>query len=180
MFSTLNEFLNLNLCLLCILWYSIRGRYRKEWKKSREKELIILTGLRETVTGGKRRPQGESSPSERYTQVGGAEREKGGGSEGQGLSWGSGGRTHTGWKTGPHWTGCVLRGHRRGGQGGDRWRWPAFTLAPRSLWWGVYTLSVGTCRQQENLEFENVQYRKLQNLFTILKLYILTFLQFLN
>lgn len=35
------------------------------WERSREKELIILTGPRETVTGGKRRPQMERSPRER-------------------------------------------------------------------------------------------------------------------
>ena len=100
------------------LTYSIRGRYRKEWKNSREKKLIILTGLRETVTGGKKRPQGERSPGERYNQVGGEEREKGGGSVGQCVPGAQGGAHGTGGRTGSHWKaeGRASRGAGGGGQ----------------------------------------------------------------
>ena len=100
------------------LIYSIRGRYRKEWKKSREKELITLTGLRETVTGGKRVPQRERSPGERYHQVGGEEREKGGGSVGQCVPGAQGGAHSTGGEMGSHWK--AGWGARRGAGGGGQ------------------------------------------------------------
>lgn len=100
------------------------------WERSREKELIILTGPRETVTGGKRRPQMERSPRERAqpNRWGG---ERGGWACGPVLLLEFKGE-HT--AQGERWdlTGRCGCSAVTGGQGkkGNWWQWPAFTLVP--------------------------------------------------
>lgn len=110
------------------------------WERSREKELIILTGPRETVTGGKRRPQMERSPRERAqpNRWGG---ERGGWPVGRCFYWSSRESTQHRVKDGISLEGVdALRsqeGRERRGTGGSgqlsHW-------CPWALWWGVHTL----------------------------------------
>ena len=125
------------------------------WERSREKELIILTGPRETVTGGKRRPQAERSPRERpQPNRWGGEREREDGSVGQCLYWSSRESTQHRVKDGISLEGLNAlrsqegRARRATGGSGQLSHW-----CPWSLWWGVHTLSVGMFRQQENMKF---------------------------
>ena len=75
------------------------------WERPRKTKFSILTGPRETVTGGMRRPQGEISARQwALSSRWGGEREKG--------------RMALRASAFPE----VLRGHRAKGEGGSQWQ----------------------------------------------------------
>lgn len=90
-------------------------------ERPRKTQFSILTGPRETVTGGMRRPQGRVRPGSGLCQVGGEEREKG--------------RMDRRASAFPE----VLREHRAKGEGGSQWQvWmPVVTVrgGQESNWW---------------------------------------------